>query len=262
MTTPEALSTEDLHAYVDGQLNAPETSRVESWLAKHPDDAAAVLGYRLQNTRLHGAFDAVLDEPVPPDLTAIVSAHKSRPQRRVAAAPWFRLAASVLLLLSGAVGGWLLHGAMGSGSDSARGTFVDQAFGAHRVFVAEVRHPVEVPASEASHLVAWLSKRLNTPLKAPDLKDVGFSLVGGRLLAEGARPVAQFMYEEPGGGRLTVYVRGMDGSRDTSFRFAAQDGVSAFYWIEKDFAYALVAPVGRERLSEIANKAYRDLNRL
>jgi len=164
-------------------------------------------------------------------------------------------------LLTGGLGGWLLHGQLAPFPQTSTGAFVNQAMGAHKVFVAEVRHPVEVPAAQEAHLVAWLSKRLGTKLRAPDLLDAGYSLVGGRLLAEGARPAAQFMYEKKDGKRLTVYVRGLQDTKDTSFRFASKAGVSAFYWVEEAFAYALIAPVDRARLITIANKVYRDLER-
>lgn len=259
MTTPDNITQNDLHAFADGRLTPPEGTRIEAWLAEHPDDAAAVHAYRLQNTRLHEKFDSVLDEDVPPELTALVM---GRSGRNVGISfSRMRLAASILLLLTGGLGGWLLHGLTTPSAQAPTGAFVDQAIGAHRVFVAEVRHPVEVPAAQEAHLVGWLSKRLGTRLRAPNLQDSGYSLVGGRLLAEGNRPAAQFMYEEKNGQRLTVYVRGLRNTKDTSFQFASKNGVSAFYWVEEAFAYALIAPTDRARLMGIANTVYGTLNR-
>ena len=40
---------------------------------------------------------------------------------------------------------------------------------AYAVYAPEVRHPVEVAATQQEHLVQWLSKRLGRPLKVPDL---------------------------------------------------------------------------------------------
>jgi anti-sigma factor RsiW len=254
MTAPDATATDDLDTYVDGRLAHSEQPRVEAWLAEHPDDAARVHAYRLQNTRLHEAFDTVLDEKVPPEMAAIVTGPNGR--SAPASVSWMRLAASILLFLTGGLGGWLLHGGAAPSERAPSSTFVNQAMGAHRVFVTEVRHPVEVAANQEAHLVAWLSKRLGTRLRAPDLRDAGYSLVGGRLLAEGARPAAQFMYEEKDGRRLTVYVRAFGEAKNTSFRFVSADGVSAFYWVEEAFAYALIAPLDRPRLIGIANTVY------
>ncbi|MHA1152214.1 MAG: anti-sigma factor family protein [Alphaproteobacteria bacterium] len=266
MTGPDSSARDELHAYVDDRLGPEAQSRVEARLAQHPDDAAAVHAYRLQNRALRAAFAPVIEEPLPPELqSAVTTGAVARPE----AAPrvrlgWARLgwmaAASVVLLLAGGAGGWLLHGWRDAPGE-AGGAFAEQALGAHRVFVSEVRHPVEVGAEQEAHLVAWLSKRLGTKLRAPNVRAAGFELVGGRLLAEGARPVAQLMYEDDGGRRLTIYLRAIEGAEQTAFRFVEENGVAAFYWIDEDYAYALIAPLERERLLDIAQQVYRDLER-
>lgn len=263
--TGSDIDRDDLHAYVDGRLTPEAQLRVEGRLAQHPEDAAAVHAYRLQNSELRETFAPVLDEPLPPDLQATVAAGSATrptatPRFRFAPARLSWVAASVMLLLAGGAGGWLLHGWWGAPGGNG-GSFAEQALGAHRVFVSEVRHPVEVGAEQEAHLVAWLSKRLGTKLRAPDLRATGFELVGGRLLAEGARPAAQMMYEDAGGRRLTVYLRAIEGAEQTAFRFVEAAGVSAFYWIDEDYAYALVAPLERESLLGIAHQIYRDLER-
>ena len=264
MTGPDGGARDDLHAYVDGRLGPEAQTRVEARLAQNPEDAAAAQAYRLQNRALRAAFAPVLEEPLPPELQAAVMTGaaprpEAAPRRRLG---WARLgwaAASVVLLLAGGAGGWLLHGWRAPGE--AGGRFAEQALGAHRVFVSEVRHPVEVGAEQEAHLVAWLSKRLGTKLRAPDVRAAGFELVGGRLLAEGARPVAQLMYEDARGRRLTIYLRAIEGAEQTAFRFVEDNGVAAFYWIDEDYAYALVAPLEREPLLDIARQVYRDLER-
>lgn len=286
MTGPDSIDRDDLHAYVDGRLAPEAQTRVEARLAQHPEDAATVHAYRLQNSELCAAFAPVLEESVPPELQSAVmaggitraeaapSARSGSARLRWARLSWTRLrwtrlrwarlswvtAASVVLLLAGGAGGWLLHGWWGA-PGGIGGGFAVQALGAHRVFVSEVRHPVEVGAEQETHLVAWLSKRLGTKLRAPALRDAGFELVGGRLLAEGARPAAQLMYEDAGGRRLTIYLRAIEGAEQTAFRFVEDNGVAAFYWIDRDYAYALVAPLERDRLLDIAHRVYRDLER-
>lgn len=81
-------------------------------------------------------------------------------------------------------------------------------------------------------MVAWLSKRVGTPLNAPDFDKQGFRLLGGRLLAGETGPVAQFMYQDGIERRVTLYVRRtvLDG-QETAFRHATIDGVDVFYWI-------------------------------
>jgi anti-sigma factor RsiW len=85
-------------------------------------------------------------------------------------------------------------------------------------------------------------------------------LVGGRLLPGDTGPVAQFMYADASGQRLTLYVSsGQKQNRDTGFRFAQEGNVGVFYWIDGSFGYALSAAVGKKELSQIANAVYEQL---
>ena len=92
---------------------------------------------------------------------------------------------------------------------------------AHLVYAPEVRHPVEVDAKEQDHLVKWLSKRLDIALKVPVLASEGFELLGGRLLPGPEGPVAQFMYQDASGKRLTLYVLAAAARATTSRRSAS-----------------------------------------
>ena len=141
---------------------------------------------------------------------------------------------------------------------------------AHVTYSPEVRHPVEVGADQEAHLVAWLSKRLGAPVRAPALDVVGFSLIGGRLLpgdgdpAAGTdpAPVAQFMYQSAKGQRITLYVRTESGDHgETAFRFAREGRVRVFYWIDRNFGYALsTADLNRRELLRVATLVYKQLN--
>jgi anti-sigma factor RsiW len=136
-----------------------------------------------------------------------------------------------------------------------------QAATAHVVYAPEVRHPVEVRADEEEHLVRWLSKRLGTTLKAPKLAPLGYDLMGGRLLSNSQGPVAQFMYQDTRGQRLTLYVSKQRGEpRDTAFRFSQEDRISVFYWVDGNFGYALSGEMGKDQLLKVADVVYRQFN--
>ncbi|MGE5320995.1 MAG: anti-sigma factor family protein [Hyphomicrobiaceae bacterium] len=249
MTDP--VREDDLHAYVDGALPEARRLEVEAWLAAHPEDAARVQAWAGQNRALHGAFDTVLNEPLPVDL---VRAARRRPARM----PYKAVAAALAFVASGLVG-------YGIGLKADRPVpppllFARDAAIAHAVFSAEVRHPVEVDAAHAAHLVNWLSKRVGTRLKAPDFSTFGFELLGGRLLAGGGGAVAQFMYQDAGGHRVTLYVRqAASQNHATAFRHATENGVEVFYWIDRDFGYALAGRIARPAMHTLADAAYQQL---
>ena len=60
------ITEADLHAYVDGRLPLARRAEVEAYLGARPEEAARLQAYAAQNDGLHALFDAVLDEPVPP----------------------------------------------------------------------------------------------------------------------------------------------------------------------------------------------------
>jgi len=53
---------------------------------------------------------------------------------------------------------------------------------------------------------------------------------------------------------------GLDNPRDTAFQFAEQDGKGAFYWIDRDLAYALIGDLERPVLDRAAHVVYQQLN--
>ena len=88
------------------------------------------------------------------------------------------------------------------------------ALEAHRLYVVEVRHPVEVPGSERSHLQQWLTKRCGWDVRAPELAAAGLKLVGGRLLPGPSGPASFLMYESASGERFTIYTAKSDSRGD------------------------------------------------
>jgi anti-sigma factor RsiW len=244
------LTETDLHAYADGQLDEARRLRVEARLADDAQAAENVRVWREQNDALRALYNPVLNEPVPQRLLA------ARPLRR--RWPYYALAAGAMGLSFGL--GWMVHGYQaGSSVDTA--ALPRRAAVAYAVYAPEVRHPVEVGAEQQDHLVKWLSKRLGHELKVPILTQQGFELVGGRLLPGGKGPVAQFMYQDPKGQRVTLYVSQRDAEpRDTAFRFSQEDKIAVFYWIDGKLGYALSAEMDRARLLAVATVVYRQLN--
>lgn len=246
----DAVNEHELHAYVDGALPEARRLEVEAWLAAHPEDAARVQAWAAHDRALHAAFDDVLNEPLPLELVRAT-------RRRVMPAAFVALAATLAMVITGLVGY-----AVGVGTQQAPIPvhFARDAALAHAVFSPEARHPVEVDAAHADHLVTWLSKRVGTPLRAPDFNAQGFALLGGRLLSGETGPVAQFMYEDRIERRVTLYVRRavLDGT-EAAFRHAIIDGVDVFYWVDGDFGYALSGQIGRQAMQRLADAAYAQL---
>jgi anti-sigma factor RsiW len=249
--TDRMLREDALHGLADGRLDGDRRQEAEAALAERPELARQVEAWRSQNALLHREFDPVLDEPVPARLLEAAHPRPSAQWRLAAALGW--------LALGGAVG-FVARGFYPSPA-AVQASLPRQAAIAHVVFAAEVRHPVEVGANEEAHLSAWLSKRLGAELKPPRLAEAGLDLVGGRLLSGSSGPVAQFMYQDPKGQRLTLYVRkDAEDNRETAFRYAREGKVGVFYWLDGSLGYALSGELDKDELLRVATAVYRQLN--
>jgi anti-sigma factor RsiW len=257
MSGPRRISQAELHAYVDGELAAEERAEMEALLSAAPADLELARELRELNEAFKHRYAGRLEEPLPHAMQKTLARFGSRWRFNLPTAG--RWAAAAALLVAAAAFGYLGRGLLAEprGSEIA---FVATALGAHTVYVPEVRHPVEVRADEA-HLVRWLAKRVGADVRAPALGDLGWKLMGGRLLPDQlGLPAAQFMYEDASGRRLTLYLRKETGLNNTSFRFYERDGFGSFYWIDRPLAYALSGRLSREELLSLANSVYAQLD--
>ena len=253
MREPHVPVTEDeLHAYVDGELPEDRYDAVEAWLKTHSDDAARVAGWRAMADALQRRYGGVGEEPIPRrlELERIIS----RPRRWMAAA----VAASVLAFAVGGVTGWVARSVSTLPPELAN--FTDDALEAHRLYVVEVRHPVEVAGAERQHLQQWLSKRVGYPVSPPNLEASGLKLVGGRLLPGPAGPAAFFMYEGSAGDRFTIYSSRAN-TADMQMHYVVQHSDASMFWSASGVGYALSGPADRDRLQQVASAVYDEVEK-
>jgi anti-sigma factor RsiW len=248
MTDPKISVTEDeLHAYVDNELPAERRGDVEAWLGAHPDDAARVQSWREMADTLHARYDGVINEPVPQrlELERLVR----QPRRWIYGA----VAATLVAFVAGGTAGWVARGA--TAAPSLFQNFTVDALDAHRLYVVDVRHPVEVPGDEKTHLQQWLTRRCGWSVRAPELESTGLKLVGGRLLPGPGGPASFLMYEGPSGERFTVYAAKAT-TDATQMRYTTEGSNGALFWADRGVGYVVSGGNDRERLTQVARLVY------
>ena len=224
------VTQDELHAYADDLLPVGRIAAVETHLRDHPADAQRVADWRFINAALLRHADAAVTEP--PQF-AMADMLEPRSEGR-----WRAIAASALWLGIG-IGAGALGQQLAFRPDAAM-RVAQETQGAYAVFSPEVLHPVEVGADEADHLSDWLGKRLGRPIPIPSLNDLGFALVGGRLMVADGAPAAMMMYENASGGRLLLYVAGNsdpDATSPMTFRRLEDSGIVT--WIRDGTAYGV-----------------------
>jgi anti-sigma factor RsiW len=260
------ISEEEIHAYVDGSLSDERREQVERAIELNPALASRVSDYFSLNNMFHERYDRVLAEPVPTRLRA--------PEKRrwLNAANWPQFAGMAAALVIGIGIGvgtnmgkdvpapWASTPNMRAVSADGSEGFARQAALAHVVYMPAVDRPSDIGAGREQEFVQYLSNKLGTDVHPPMLTKNGFELTGGRLLPGDDGPVAQFMYRDAKGERVTLCISHRKASSNTTAFKLYQDGpVNVFYWVDGDFGYAVSGGIDRKVMLELSHDVYAQL---
>ena len=245
-----SITEADLQAYVDHVLAEGHRAGVETYIAERPDVAQRLADYGRQNDMLHQLFDPLLDEPAPESLRIPRTGAKSR-------SSMMRHAAVVGWLALGGVIGWGINAWQ---ADSAPG-FPHQAAVAHAVYSVEAKRHVEVTAADGQAMVSWMSKRMGVQIRVPKLADLGYELLGGRLLPGARGPACQIMYQDKDGRRVTLYVTREDSNSRQEPRVAKEGALQVAYWLDGVLGYAVSGNLAKPELLQLAEAVSRQVHR-
>ncbi|MEK6346561.1 MAG: anti-sigma factor [Burkholderia sp.] len=287
------ITESELHAYVDGTLDEARRAQIDQLLETDAGLAARIGDYFSINSMLHERYDRVLDEPLPARLLPpepLAADAAAQPEAAPAAAPalapvagaerpaanWKRfagLAAALVIGIGIGAGGMLspVGRDMASGTDGGgSGSILRASYGgealarqsaiAYVTYAPMVTRPVEVGADREQELVQWLSSRLGTDVRPPILTRAGYELMGGRLLPGDDGPIAQFMYHNALGERITLNISHRKLASDvTAFKLYQSGPVNVFYWVDGRFGYAVSGGMDRHALLDLSHEVYEQL---
>lgn len=264
------ISEEDIHAYVDGTLSDDRREQVERAIEQNPALAARVSDYFSLNNMFHERYDRVLNEPVP--------ARLRMPEKRrwLSAANWPQFAGMAAALVMGIGIGvgtnmgkdvaapWASAPSVTSStrpvSADASELFAQKAALAHVVYMPTVNRPAQIGQDHEQDFVQYLANKLGTDVHPPMLTKSGFELAGGRILPGDDGPVAQFMYHNANGERVTLCISHRKvNANTTAFKLYQEGPVNVFYWVDGDFGYAVSGGIDRKVMLQIAHDVYAQL---
>ena len=264
------ISEEDVHAYVDGTLSDERREEVERAIELNPALAARVSDYFSLNNMFHERYDRVLNEPVP--------ARLRMPQKRrwLSAANWPQFAGMAAALVLGigigvgtnigkdvAAPSAVTSSGMSNTrpvSADASEVFARKAALAHVVYMPSVNRPEQIGQDHEQDFVQYLANKLGTDVHPPMLTKSGFELAGGRILPGDDGPVAQFMYHNANGERVTLCISHRKvNANTTAFKLYQEGPVNVFYWVDGDFGYAVSGGIDRKVMLQIAHDVYAQL---
>ncbi len=117
-------------------------------------------------------------------------------------------------------------------------------------------HLTDMPTSDQHTVKPWLSARLPISPPVPELKDVGFPLVGGRMDFIDGRPTAVVVYRH-GKHVVNLYAWAATAAADTAFRTTRRQGFNIVSWRQSGIAYHAVSDCEADALMRFAQEIER-----
>jgi anti-sigma factor RsiW len=255
-TTHPAISEEELHAFIDRELEPERAAEIGRIAQSNPLLGQRIAAFRADKQRLLEAYGAVAEMPVPAHWRRMIEAHAAaatRPARPKFMPPQFiaAIAAALLVLI-----GWGISALNPSASkDDA---IVSEALAAR----VDALHPEQSVAAAAvarpDDRNRVVSAALGMRIKAPDLVKAGYRLDAIEVFSgvPGGKAV-EIDYRDPQNERFTLYLR-----RPTSpprVDIVQRDGVRICLWQDDVVGAVMAGKMTAGEMARLASLAYSGL---
>jgi len=257
MTEPRTISDEELHAYIDGELDVTRVTPVSEAIARDPVLAARVAAFQSDKTLLQENFAPLLDRPVPEAWLEMIAKQDDPRERRHTVGvlrPLFgrrapqvsraalALAASIMLV----VGGWTFYRGMDARSAEA---LVVEALAVH---AGQQTATSATPLADAS---AALNAVLKLPLKTPDLSGLGYTLTAVEVHdGKGVK----LDYRDANNRVFTLYLKASSGT--PRFDMINRSGTRICIWQDDVLSTIMVGEMSAGEMLRLASMAYAGLS--
>ncbi|ACB94747.1 anti-sigma factor family protein [Beijerinckia indica] len=273
MSASSGISEDELHAFIDGQLDGPHREAILRLLAEAPEDAARGEIWRGQNEALRAAFARIENEPVPlsltlaadipPLATPLLAKYVPLPFKRLGQtlpAPVAFLLGGLLVLVIGCLVNFFVHG-IGIGSASTEkelfgGTSEWTAF-LTRAQVGLVSVAAQTSGVETSKNPAALLHD-EAGLLLPHLNEDGLGPAGVKFLPSPSGALACLVYGKVHNSRIVLCAEEL-GGRETpgeQDEGEVKEGpTTIIYWRQRNARYGLLGSLPLPVLRRLADQA-------
>jgi len=249
MTTQPVISEEDLHAFIDGELDPSRRDAIGRALNVDAALAERVTKYRQDKDRLVSIYGPLLHRPVPSSWEARIRQTRTSSSRRRELSVITAIAASLVLVIGGI---WLASKL----SPTQTHSLVSEALAARS---GDLAPETSVSSGVDSHSAAQqISLALAMKAKAPLLTRFGYRLAGVKsYAADSKRHTVELVYANASGRELTLYVsRSVGAPRFDQFE---SSGLRICIWQDDVVGMVMAGNISAAEMQRLATLAYDGL---
>jgi anti-sigma factor RsiW len=252
MTEHSRISDEELHGFIDGELDAARSAEIAGLIDSDPVLAEQVAAFRHDKERLARIYGPLAEWPLPNKVLRRIE-ERTRPtpaflsMRTITA-----LAASLILIITL----WLTYPNLTGPNEEA---IITEALAAREgTLVPEQVFPsgaVSAPGKRNR----LLTDALDIPLKAPDLTRMGYNLASIRIYSGVAGGKAiEINYRNAKGTRFNLYLR--HPSSPERFDVIEQGKLRICIWQDDELGAVMTGEMSAGEMLRLATLAYTGLS--
>jgi anti-sigma factor RsiW len=250
-----------LPAYLDDELDVAESLRVQKHLAECRDcrqaqDQQLALRSALRDPELYArpSTDFVKRLEASVRLAAKEEARSRRPSwaewlgigsLRIGSVGWAP-AAAALVIVTTVVALFVM-----TRLRSSHEQVIASAVLAGHIRSLQAEHLVDVPSSDRHTVKPWFQGKLDFSPPVPDLSEMNWKLIGGRLDYVDGRPVAVLIYQRRM-HNINVFVWPNHDSADSTIKEEDAQGYQILHWNGAEMTYWVVSDLNRDELLDLA----------
>ena len=261
------LDEERLQDYIDGRMSDRERAEFAAYLLANADAAGYADDLRKHNEALKLVGADVLDEPIPERFLEILKAADDAQKASHTPAPnrsggWTKRrlampqAAAVALMFSvGVATGWFGHSHLNQGPTLDQ-IALNSGRDAYLLYAVESSFPVEFTSERATELGEWVSRVFSTKVSPPELDELGYKFIGGRVLPWSDGNFGFYLFEKEDKSRIAMVWWPRKTPPSPLSEILNYQGVRAQFWGTEGFGFAVYADEVNKDLETVTGSAF------
>ena len=254
MNDHPGISNEELHAFIDGELDPARNAEIATIVAADTHLAERIAAYQSDKKQLEHVYERLDARPLPEQWLRLIAARETQPEAassaRVSKRAFAAIAAGLLLIL----GSWLAYDRLVVPGDE----IVGEALAARQESMLPQQSLDVAALAEPEARNQVLTRALTMKLKAPDLSKMGYQLADIRVYfnVPGGKAV-ELGYRDGQNRVFTLYLR--HPSSPARVELLERDGLRICVWQDDVIGTVMLGQMSAGEMARISTLAYAGL---